>query len=71
MESKVGCPLSANSKRIFSAILSQAPCGLFSAAYHFFSEPGSTNDNWGDPRLYVCQALGALQRVGPFWIHFG
>ena len=31
---KVGCPLSANSNNISSAILSQAPCGLFSKEYH-------------------------------------
>ena len=35
---KVGCPLSANSNSISSAILSQAPCGLFSAEYHLFSD---------------------------------
>ena len=43
---KIGCPLSANSNSISSAIWSQAPCGLFSSAeYHFFSEPGPMNDH--------------------------
>ena len=37
---KTGCPLSADSTNIFSAMLSQAPCGLFSEEYHFFSCEG-------------------------------
>ena len=48
---KVGCPLSVNSNSISSAILSQAPCGLFSAEYHFFSEPGPINDHCPTPNL--------------------
>ena len=48
---KVGCPLSANSNSICSAILSQAPCGLFSAEYHFYSEPGPINDRCPIPSL--------------------
>ena len=42
---KMGCPLSANSSNICSAIWSQAPCGLFSEGYHFFSETGPINDH--------------------------
>ena len=48
---KVGCPLSANSNSISSAILSQAPCGLFSAEYHSFSEPGPINDHCPTPKF--------------------
>ena len=43
---KIGHPLSAKSSNIFSAILSQIPCGLSSfKEYHFFSEPGPMNDH--------------------------
>ena len=35
----------ANSKSIFSAILFQSLCKLFSAEYRFFSEPDQINDN--------------------------
>ena len=48
---KVGCPLSANSSNICSAISSQAPCGLFSKEYHFFSEPGPIKDHCPIPNL--------------------
>ena len=48
---EIGCPLSANSSNICSAMLSQAPCGLFSEEYHFFSEPGPTNDHCPIPNL--------------------
>ena len=49
---KVGCPLSANSNSISSAIRSHAPCGLlFSAEYHFFSEPGPMYDHYPTPNL--------------------
>ena len=48
---KVGCPLSANSSNICSAISSQAPCGLFSEEYHFFSEPGPIKDHCPIPNL--------------------
>ena len=48
---KTGCPLSANSSNIFSAMLSQAPCGLFSEEYHFFSELGPRNDHCPIPNL--------------------
>ena len=41
----------ANSSNIFSAMLSQAPCGLFSEEYHFFSEPGPINDHCPIPNL--------------------
>ena len=50
---KVGCPLSASSNSISSAILSQAPCGLFSAEYHFFSEPGPINDHCQIPNFFA------------------
>ena len=45
VERKIGCPLSANSSNISSATWSQAPCGLFSEGYHFFSEPGPMKDH--------------------------
>ena len=48
---KIGCPLSANSSNICSAMLSHAPCGLFSEEYHFFSEPGPMNDHCPIPNL--------------------
>ena len=48
---KVGCPLSANSSNICFAMLSQAPCGLFSEECHFFSEPGPINDHCPIPNL--------------------
>ena len=51
LHGKIGCPLSANSNSISSAILSQAPCGLFSAEYHFLSEPGPINDHCPTPIL--------------------
>ena len=50
---KVGCPLSANSSNICSAILSQAPCGLFSKEYHFFSEPGPNNFHCPIPNFFA------------------
>ena len=51
---KIGCPLSANSNSISSAIWSQAPCGLFSSVeYHFFSEPGPINDHCPKPNLFA------------------
>ena len=48
---KVGCPLSANSNNICSAMSSQAPCGLFSEEYHFFSEPGPIKDRCPIPNI--------------------
>ena len=48
---KVGCPHSANSNKISSAILSQASCELLSAEYHFFSEPGPINDHCPTPKF--------------------
>ena len=51
---EIGCPLSANSNSISSAILSQAPCGLFSSPeYHFFSEPGPINDQCPIPNFFA------------------
>ena len=47
----IGCALSANFSNISSAIWSQAPCGLFSDEYHFFSEPGPINDHCPIPNL--------------------
>ena len=47
----IGQPLSANSNSISSALLSQAPCGPFSAEYHFISEPGPINDHCPIPNL--------------------
>ena len=51
---KVGCPLSATYSNICSAMLSQAPCGLFSAEYRFFSEPGPINDHCPIP-ISLCK----------------
>ena len=48
---KIGCPLSANSSNICSAMSSQAPCGLFSEEYLFFSEPGPIKDHCPIPNL--------------------
>ena len=39
------------SNSISSAILSQAPSGLFSEEYHFFSEPSPINDHCPIPKL--------------------
>ena len=51
---KIGCPLSANSNNILSAILSQIPCGLSSQIQcHFFSEPGPINDHCPFPNLFA------------------
>ena len=51
---KIGHPLSANSNNIFSAKLSQIPCGLSSfIEYHFFSEPGPMNDHCSFPNLFA------------------
>ena len=51
LHGKLGCPFSANSNSISSAILSQAPCGLFSAEHHFFSELGPINDHCPIPNF--------------------
>ena len=51
---KIEHPLSANSNNIFSAILSQIPCGLSSLMeYHFFSEPGPINDYCPIPNFFA------------------
>ena len=34
-------------------MLSQAPCGLFSEEYHFFSEPGPINDHCPIPNFFA------------------
>ena len=54
MARKTGCPLSANSNVILSAILSNSPCGRSSLIeYHFFSEPGPRNDQCPIPNLFA------------------
>ena len=60
LHGKIGCPLSAN-----SAILSQAPCGLFSEEYHFFSESGPMKDHRPIPNLlaYVFTKLAFYKQT--------
>ena len=51
---KIGHPLPADSNNIFSAIMSQLPCGLSSfIEYHFFSEPGPINDHCPIPNFFA------------------